>query len=165
MSYPHDAAHTMPAGAAAAPPILLDGIPELADELLLATERLAEAVERETECLRRNAFTDLQALKEEKSRLADAYKAQMIGFAARPEAPGGIDPARREALLNAAERLRQAAARNSRAIEAARAVTSQLIQAITRSAVQEQRPQGYGRCPRTVRQPPSTVSLSLNQRL
>ena len=137
---------------------------DLVGELLLATERLADVLERETECLRDGRLGELPALATEKAELTKAYEAFFSGFLAVGAA--SLDPLTREALVQAGQRLRHAASLNARAIEAARSVTSQLIGAVTKAAAaEESRTRGYGAALFPTAKPRSALSFTLDQRL
>ena len=137
---------------------------DLSGELLLATERLADTVERETECLRAARFDELDALKDEKAQLTVAYEARLVAFRGQPLGSVDLDPVTREALLQAGQRLRHAASVNARAIEAARSMTTQLLGAVAKAAAAD-RPQGYEAPRAAPRKSTAALSLSYDRRL
>ena len=137
---------------------------DIAGELLAATEQLAALLERETDCLRAGSIGELRSLHEDKAKLTAAYEAHLNGI--RAAGPSTLDPVTREAMVQAGQRLRQAASRNARAIDAARSVTTQLIGAVTKAAAAEQsRAQGYGAALFPSAKRPAALSLTLDQRL
>ena len=141
----------------------------LLSEIVLLSERLADLLDREVEALRSGGPKAIAALQEEKAALVGAYEAQLAEFG-RQRAGGAAPAAGRDAAVAAARRLDGAAARNARALEAARDVSRRLMDMIVRAATGEQaQARGYGCAAGAVRPLPAgrreAISIALDQRL
>jgi flagellar biosynthesis/type III secretory pathway chaperone len=100
------------------------------DALMLLVDRLTVCLERETAMLGRRQGAALAELQREKSRLTQSYEIEIKQLKENPTAFGKIEPARLQALTEAAQRLQLAVAKNERALRAAKAVNERILTAM-----------------------------------
>ncbi len=140
---------------------------EVLQALAAATARLADALDRETDCLRGGHLGELGALQSEKRTLMADYEAGVAALRRRSDGTA-LDPGLRDALTKAGERLQAAAERNRRAIAVAQTVAGRVLETVTRAAAEEAgRNRGYGAAvaPGCRRVAPEALSIALDRRL
>lgn len=106
---------------------------ERASLILTLIRELRAVLEREVLLLQGMNFEGLEELQEEKAALADAYEVEVAALRRTPEFVAALDPAVREALLEAMRELRRVMRQNLEALMAARTVTERVARHIAAS--------------------------------
>ncbi|WP_417482167.1 flagellar basal-body protein FlbY [Maricaulis sp.] len=137
---------------------------ERAEALLRLTARLTELIQSETRMFQRRRPQDAVALQDEKSKLANIYRAEVARARAEPSRFAGASPAAKQALRQVTESFHAALAENSRAVTAMKIITEGVVRAIADEAAR-QRNTGNGYGPGAAQRPQRTghVSIALNQ--
>lgn len=140
------------------------------ETLTALTERLAICLEREAALLgdrQRGALADLQ---HEKSRLAQAYEAELKLLMEGRASLAGAEPARLRTLTESGRRLQEAVTRNERALRAAKTVNERILTAMV-DAIETQRGKPVGYTGRGARPPAAAprragavAAITLDQR-
>ncbi|MCA6228084.1 MAG: flagellar basal body protein [Phenylobacterium sp.] len=118
---------------------------EHVNQMIALTERLTQLIAAEAQAFESNRPQDAAALVEETSRLANLYRLESMRIRSNPDLIAPAPPEDRKRLLQATEAFDAVLARQGRALEAARAVTEGLVQAIANEvAAQRSRGVGYG---------------------
>jgi hypothetical protein len=128
------------------------------DSLILAGQRLAEALRAENEALARLDLPRAATLAASKIAASDAFAAAYAAQAKHGAAPDG--PVRQAAAL-LARRLEELGQENRRLLERAVSLQSRVIETIAGAALQRSAPQGYAPAGhRPVGQPAPALTLS-----
>jgi len=101
--------------------------------LLTLIRELVAVLERENALLRAMDGDALAELQEEKAALVDAYEAEFDHLRRHPELVASLDPAQREALMEAVRELRLALRVNLAALSAARTAVERVAAHIASS--------------------------------
>jgi hypothetical protein len=118
---------------------------ERVNQMIALTERLTELIAAEAQAFESNRPQDAAALVDETSRLANIYRHESAKIRSNPDLIAPAPPEDRTRLVRATEAFDAVLARQGRALEAARAVTEGLVQAIANEvAAQRSRGIGYG---------------------
>ena len=116
-----------------------------ADQLAALTVRLTAAVEAETRLFEARRPHEAAAGQAATAELAAAYRQESLRVRRDPCLLEGAAPERRSRLVTATEAFDAALARHGRAIEAAKAITEGLVQAIAAEVAAVRAPAaGYG---------------------
>ena len=113
-------------------------------DLLAITSRLIACMEREVELLRAMQPQELRRLQEDKSALADAYRAFVLALKEPDEAAESVNDVLRGELAEATERFQASLSDNLRALRAMRDVNERVMRAVVQ-ALEERRGPGPGR--------------------
>lgn len=136
-------------------------------DLLAITSRLIACMEREIELLRTLQPKELRRLQEDKTALADAYRAFVLALKEPDEAADSVNDVLREELAEATERFQATLADNLRALRAMRDVNERVMRAVVQ-ALEEPRIQVTGYNQRGAlkrgRRSPLTVAAAVQQR-
>lgn len=136
---------------------------ERVNQLILLTERLTELIAAEAQAFEARRPQDAAPLVEETSRLANVYRHESARIRNNPDliSPASLED--RTRLIRATEAFDAVLARQGRALEAAKAVTEGLVQAIA-NEVASQRSSGVAYGPGAKAQSMSVAtSITLNQ--
>jgi flagellar biosynthesis/type III secretory pathway chaperone len=139
-------------------------------ELIGATSRLIELLDREVEALQSGKPQALNGLAVEKTRLMQAYEASLAGLRKDAALFKAAAPAIKDEVVSAAMKLDRAIQRNMRALDLARGVNQRLIETIVDAATREKsRGRGYSMqygaaLPASPRRA-EAVSIAFDQRL
>lgn len=112
-------------------------------DLLAITSRLIACMEREIELLRAMQPKELRQLQEDKTALADAYRAFVLALKEPDEAAESVNDVLREELAEATERFQASLSDNLRALRAMRDVNERVMRAVVQ-ALEEPRVQVTG---------------------
>lgn len=112
-----------------------DGFPGL----LAVMRCLVEVMEREIDLLHGMKSSELQAVQSDKLTLANAYQARVKALRDGRQA---LDPALRAEFSQAAQSFQDTLLRNHQALNAAKATTDRVLQAIVREVEKQRRQQG-----------------------
>ncbi len=112
-------------------------------DLLAITSRLIACMEREVELLRTLQPKELRRLQEDKTALADAYRAFVLALKEPDEAADSVTDVLRDELAEATERFQATLADNLRALRAMRDVNERVMRAVVQ-ALEEPRIQVTG---------------------
>ncbi len=112
-------------------------------DLLAITSRLIACMEREIELLRSMQPQELRQLQEDKTALADAYRAFVLALKEPDEAAESVNDVLREELAEATERFQASLSDNLRALRAMRDVNERVMRAVVQ-ALEEPRVQVTG---------------------
>jgi hypothetical protein len=132
-------------------------------QIIQLTERLTDMIAAETRAFEARRPQDVAATVGETSRLANIYRLESARLKQDPSLIEGADLNTRVALIRATEAFDSVLARHGRALEAARAVTEGLVQAIAKEvAANRTQPVGYGSKAQTM--PGDASAITLNKR-
>ena len=112
-------------------------------DLLAITSRLIACMEREIELLRAMQPKELRQLQEDKTALADAYRAFVLALKEPDEAADSVNDVLRDELAEATERFQASLSDNLRALRAMRDVNERVMRAVVQ-ALEEPRVQVTG---------------------
>lgn len=112
-------------------------------DLLAITSKLIACMEREIELLRTLQPKELRRLQEDKTALADAYRAFVLALKEPDEAADSVTDVLRDELAEATERFQATLADNLRALRAMRDVNERVMRAVVQ-ALEEPRIQVTG---------------------
>jgi hypothetical protein len=112
-------------------------------DLLAITSRLIACMEREVELLRTLRPKELRRLQEDKTALADAYRAFVLALKEPDIAADSVTDLLRDELAEATERFQASLADNLRALRAMRDVNERVMRAVVQ-ALEEPRAQVTG---------------------
>jgi hypothetical protein len=112
-------------------------------DLLAITSRLIVCMEREIELLRTMQPKELRRLQEDKTALADAYRAFVLALKEPDMAADSVTDVLRDELAEATERFQASLADNLRALRAMRDVNERVMRAVVQ-ALEEPRVQVTG---------------------
>lgn len=112
-------------------------------DLLAITSRLIACMEREVELLRTLQPQELRRLQEDKTALADAYRAFVLALKEPDVAADSVTDVLRDELAEATERFQASLADNLRALRAMRDVNERVMRAVVQ-ALEEPRAQITG---------------------
>ncbi len=112
-------------------------------DLLAITSRLIACMEREVEMLRAMQPKELRDLQQDKTALADAYRAFVLALKEPDEAVDSVTDLLRDELAEATERFQACLADNLRALRAMRDVNERVMRAVV-EALEEPRAQITG---------------------
>jgi hypothetical protein len=112
-------------------------------DLLAITSRLIACMEREIELLRTLQPKELRRLQEDKTALADAYRAFVLALKEPDEAADSVTDVLRDELAEATERFQATLSDNLRALRAMRDVNERVMRAVVQ-ALEEPRIQVTG---------------------
>ncbi|MBL9036597.1 MAG: hypothetical protein JNN33_17665 [Rhodospirillaceae bacterium] len=136
-------------------------------DLLAITSRLIACMEREIELLRTLQPKELRRLQEDKTALADAYRAFVLALKEPDEAADSVNDVLRDELAEATERFQATLADNLRALRAMRDVNERVMRAVVQ-ALEEPRIQVTGYNQRGAlkrgRRSPLTAAAAVQQR-
>jgi hypothetical protein len=136
-------------------------------DLLAITSRLIACMEREIELLRTLQPKELRRLQEDKTALADAYRAFVLALKEPDEAADSVNDVLRDELAEATERFQATLADNLRALRAMRDVNERVMRAVVQ-ALEEPRIQVTGYNQRGAlkrgRRSPLTAAATVQQR-
>lgn len=136
-------------------------------DLLAITSRLIACMEREIELLRTLQPKELRRLQEDKTALADAYRAFVLALKEPDEAADSVNDVLRDELAEATERFQATLADNLRALRAMRDVNERVMRAVVQ-ALEEPRIQVTGYNQRGAlkrgRRSPLTTAAAVQQR-
>ncbi len=137
---------------------------ERVNQMIALTERLTELIAAEAQAFESNRPQDAAALVDETSRLANIYRHESARIRSNPDLIAPAPAEDRTRLVRATEAFDAVLARQGRALEAARAVTEGLVQAIA-NEVAAQRSRGISYGPGAKAQVMNlATSITLNQR-
>tara|TARA_R110000868_G_scaffold219607_1_gene470712 strand:+ start:15266 stop:15715 length:450 start_codon:yes stop_codon:yes gene_type:complete len=137
---------------------------ERADALLRLTRRLTDLIENETQLFRLRRPQDALALQDEKSQLANIYRAEVARAGNDPERFAGASAQAKSLLRTATERFHTSLADNARAVTALKVITEGVVRAIADEAVrQRSTANGYGPGATHRVQRSGTMPITLNQ--
>lgn len=133
--------------------------------LLAIMKRLVEVMEREIDLLHGIKSPELQDLQRDKITLASAYEARVKALRDGRQA---LDPALRDEFSQAAQSFQDTLLRNQQALNAAKATTDRVLQAIVREVEKQRNQQGgysaSGQC-EPAADSNRAVSVAIDQRL
>jgi len=112
-------------------------------DLLAITSRLISCMEREVELLRAMQPKELRQLQQDKTALADAYRAFVLALKEPDVAADSVTDVLRDELAEATERFQASLADNLRALRAMRDVNERVMRAVV-DALEEPRAQVTG---------------------
>jgi len=112
-------------------------------DLLAITSRLIACMEREIELLRAMQPKELRQLQDDKTALADAYRAFVLALKEPDAAAESVNDVLREELAEATERFQASLSDNLRALRAMRDVNERVMRAVVQ-ALEEPRVQVTG---------------------
>ena len=112
-------------------------------DLLAITSRLIACMEREIELLRAMQPQELRRLQEDKTALADAYRAFVLALKEPDQAADSVNDVLRDELAEATERFQASLSDNLRALRAMRDVNERVMRAVVQ-ALEEPRVQVTG---------------------
>lgn len=112
-------------------------------DLLAITSRLIACMEREIELLRAMQPKELRQLQEDKTALADAYRAFVLALKEPDAAADSVNDVLRDELAEATERFQASLSDNLRALRAMRDVNERVMRAVVQ-ALEEPRVQVTG---------------------
>lgn len=137
---------------------------ERAEALLKLTLRLTELVRTETQMFQRRRPQDAVSLQDEKTRLANIYRAEVARARQEPTRFAGASPAVKQTLRQSTETFHSALAENSRAVTAMKIITEGVVRAIADEAIR-QRNTGNGYGPSATQKPQRSgnMPIALNQ--
>lgn len=116
------------------------------DLMVSLTERLADCLAQELDLLGHRRIEGLAELQREKTRLIGAYETEVKLLRQSKDGLAALAGDRKQAMLQAAERLKRMVADNERALRAAKTVNDRVLQAIVEALERERgQPVGYGR--------------------
>jgi hypothetical protein len=132
-----------------------------ARQILSLTERLGERLLFETKALEAHRPQDIHAGIEETRQLSNLYRMETARLKADPTLLSGLGDAMKSQLRTTTETFMEIAKRHAVAVEAARAVTEGILQAIA-TDVSERKAQGasYGPGARQIYREPTSLNLS-----
>ncbi len=134
-----------------------------ADQLLALTERLTAALGAETRLFEARRPHEAAAGQAVTAELAAAYRQESLRVRRDPSLLSGAAPERRARLVAATEAFEAALARHGRALEASKAITEGLVQAIAAEVAASRAPAaGYGAGARAT--PGDARAIALNAR-
>jgi hypothetical protein len=133
---------------------------ERAEALLRLTLRLTDLIRNETAMFQRRRPQDAISLQDEKSKLANIYRAEVARAKAEPSRFAGAPAALKNTLRQATETFHAALAENSRAVTAMKVITEGVVRAIANEA-ERQRNTGNGYGPGATQRPQRTGGLSI----
>ena len=120
------------------------GADDRADQLLALTERLTAALQAETRLFEARRPHEAAAGQAATAELAAAYRQESLRVRRDPSLLSGAAPERLRRLVASTEAFDAALARHGRALEASKAVTEGLVQAIAAEVAAFRAPTGYG---------------------
>jgi flagellar biosynthesis/type III secretory pathway chaperone len=113
-------------------------------DLIGATNRLVEVLDREVVLLHEGKPQALATLAPEKARLLQVYEANAAGLRNDPSVLKSANPKEKDEVMTAATKLERAIQNNMRALEVARDVNRRLVDTIVQAVTDEQtRGRGY----------------------
>ena len=112
-------------------------------DLLAITSRLIHCMEREIELLRAMQPKELRQLQQDKTALADAYRAFVLALKEPDGAADSVNDVLRDELAEATERFQASLSDNLRALRAMRDVNERVMRAVV-EALEEPRAQVTG---------------------
>jgi hypothetical protein len=112
-------------------------------DLLAITSRLIACMEREIELLRAMQPKELRQLQQDKTALADAYRAFVLALKEPDAAAESVNDVLRDELAEATERFQASLSDNLRALRAMRDVNERVMRAVVQ-ALEEPRVQVTG---------------------
>ena len=112
-------------------------------DLLAITSRLIACMEREIELLRAMQPKELRQLQDDKTALADAYRAFVLALKEPDAAAESVNDVLRDELAEATERFQASLSDNLRALRAMRDVNERVMRAVVQ-ALEEPRVQVTG---------------------
>lgn len=112
-------------------------------DLLAITSRLIACMEKEVELLRNLQPQELRRLQQDKTALADAYRAFVLALKEPDMATESVNDVLRDELAEATERFQASLADNLRALRAMRDVNERVMRAVI-NALEEPRVQVTG---------------------
>lgn len=119
---------------------------ELVDRLLSTSEGLADVVRRETVCLKEGKPLSIEALQEEKTRLANEYAMDIQAVARRKEMIDRAPADRVARLKSSMTGLNMALSENRIALDAAKSVSERILKSIAAHVGERNAPAlNYGR--------------------
>lgn len=136
-------------------------------DLLAITSRLIACMEREIELLRAMQPKELRQLQDDKTALADAYRAFVLALKEPDAAAESVNDVLRDELAEATERFQASLSDNLRALRAMRDVNERVMRAVVQ-ALEEPRVQvtGYNQrgAVKRGRRSPAIGPVALQQR-
>jgi hypothetical protein len=137
---------------------------ERAQALLGLTARLTELIKAETALFQERRPQDAVALQDEKSKLANIYRAEVARAGKEPSRFSGATAAIKNALRQATEAFHSALAENGHAVGAAKYVAEGVVKAIADEAA-KQRTSGGGYGPGAAQNAVnmSGITIAVNQ--
>jgi hypothetical protein len=135
---------------------------ERATQLVALTRRLTDLLAAETRAFEARRPHEAALHVEEVGQLANVYRRESARLKDNPALLDGISPRLKGELMQATQTFEAVLARHGRALEAAKAITEGLVQAIAQEvAAQRARGAGYG--PTAKGRPADTSAVTLNR--
>ena len=137
---------------------------ERAQALLKLTKRLTDLIRQETSLFKERRPQDAIHLQDEKSQLANIYRAEVSRARQEPHRFDGASAAIKEALRKATELFHKALAENGHAVAAMKTLTEGVVKAIADEAARQKSAGGsYGPGAAHRTAPQSAMNIALNR--
>ncbi|MHA6287053.1 flagellar basal-body protein FlbY [Maricaulis sp. CAU 1757] len=137
---------------------------ERAQALLRLTQRLTDLVREETRLFKESRPQDALGLQDEKSQLANVYRAEVARAHKEPSRFAGAPANLRQSLREATQTFHAELAENGHVVNALKQVTEGVVKAIADEAARQRSAgSGYGPGAATRTPPPNGFAIAVNQ--